>query len=61
MRRTSGYCEANSEYGYSRMTMELKEGALDVRERRVGWPMHTDGIEAIRMRRHKVTMNSYDI
>ena len=36
MRRTSGYCEANSEYGYSRLTMELKEEALDVGERRVG-------------------------
>ena len=45
-------------YGRPRMTMELKEGGLDVGERRVGRLMRINGIKPVRTRRHKVTTDS---
>jgi putative transposase len=47
-----------SSYGRLRMTMELKEVALAVGERRVGRLMKINGIKPVRTRKHKVTTNS---
>lgn len=38
--------------------MEVREAGLDVRERRVGRLMRTNGIKPVHTRTHKVTTNS---
>lgn len=53
------YALSNGSYGRPRMTMELREAGLDVRERRIGRLMKDNGIRPVRTCRHKVTTDSH--